>query len=178
MKNYLDEALVLERFGDLAKMWANVGMKCPGVYLDAFLHLALPSLYPYSEYRVAQPYIETGLQPGVVTAPFGLPPMTQPARFAGIRNWMQENIFATGADDIPIVRVLFNTGAVYWLLIMIVLYELYAGRFDRFALEILPALLWGTLLLGPVMQGRYLYPFICVLPLFLAREKIDPKDLE
>ena len=170
VKNYLDEALVLERFGELAGMWANVGRKCPGVYLDAFLNLALPSLYPYSEYKVAQPYIETGLQPGVVTAPFGLPPMTQPARFEGIRSWMQENIFATGADDIPVVRWLFNTGAVYWALLMVVLYELYSGRLDRFALELLPVLLWGTLLLGPVMQGRYLYPFICVLPLFLARE--------
>lgn len=173
VKNYLDENLVLNRFGDLAKMWASVGAKCPGVYLDAFLNLALPSLYPYSEYKVAQPYIETGLQPGVVTAPFGLPPMSQPARFEGVRSWMQENIFATGADHVPVLRLLFNTGAVYWVLLMIVLYELYSGRFDHFALALLPVMLWGTLLLGPVMQGRYLYPFICVLPLFMARNKRD-----
>jgi len=169
VKNYLDENLVLERFDELARMWANVGAKCPGVYLDAFLNLALPSLYPYGEYKVAQPYIETGLQPGVVTAPFGLPPMTQPARFEGLRRWMQDNIFETGADGIPVVRWLFNTGAVYWLLLLLVLYDLYSGRYDRFALSLLPVMLWGTLLLGPVMQGRYLYPFICVLPLFAAR---------
>jgi len=175
VKNYLDEALVLERFGDLARMWANVGAKCPGVYLDAFLNLALPSLYPYSEYKVAQPYIETGLQPGVVTAPFGLPPMTQPARFERVRSWMQDNIFATGADGIPVIRYLFNTGTVYWLLLMIVLYELYSGRFERFALALLPVMLFGTLLLGPVMQGRYLYPFICVLPLFAARSAKEEK---
>lgn len=171
VKNYLDESLVLERFGELSQMWISVGRKCPDVYLDAFLNLALPSLYPYSEYKVTQPYIETGLQPGVVTAPFGLPPMSQPARFEGIRRWMQENIFATGADDIPVVRLLFNTGAVYWLLLLIVLYELYSGSFERFAMALLPVMLWGTLLLGPVMQGRYLYPFICVLPLFAARSK-------
>ena len=78
------------------------------------------------------------------------------------------------------VRWLFNTGAIYWLLLMIVLYELYSGCFERFALMLLPVLLWGTLLLGPVMQGRYLYPFICVLPLFAARSagKRDSKDLE
>ena len=169
VKNYLDEQLVLERFDDLSRMWGSVGAKCPGVYLDAFLNLALPSLYPYGEYKVAQPYIETGLQPGVVTAPFGLPPMTQPARFESLRNWMQENIFETGADDIPVVRLLFNTGVIYWLLLMMVLYELYSGRYDRFVLSLLPVMLWGTLLLGPVMQGRYLYPFICVLPLFAAR---------
>ncbi|MBQ7887205.1 MAG: hypothetical protein IJ313_09975, partial [Clostridia bacterium] len=173
VKNYLDEALVLEKFGDLARMWASVGAKCPGVYLDAFLNLALPSLYPYSEYRVVQPYIETGLQPGVVTAPFGQPPMTQPGRFAGIRDWMYEHIYSTGADDIPVVRWLFNTGFIFWLLLLMVLYELYAGNTVRFTLLVLPVLLWGTYLLGPVMQGRYLYPFICVLPLFVLRNEKD-----
>ena len=173
VKNYLDEALVLENFSDLAKMWLSVGAKCPDVYLDAFLNLALPSLYPYSQYKVAQPYIETGLQPGVVTEPFGQKPMSQPARFEGVRNWLYAHIFSTGADEIPVVRYLFNTGFVYWILLMIVLFELYSGRYDRFMLLLLPVLLWGTYLLGPVMQGRYLYPFICVLPLFVCRRKKD-----
>ena len=35
----------------------------------------------------------------------------------------------------------------------------------------LPLLLYATYLLGPVMQGRYLYPFVCVLPLFALRRK-------
>lgn len=173
VKNYLDEALVLDKFPELSHMWASVGAKCPGVYLDAFLNLALPSLYPYSEYRVVQPYIETGLQPGVVTAPFGQEPMTQPVRFAAIRDWMYEHIYSTGADDIPVVRFLFNTGFIFWLLLLIVLYELYEGNWVRFTLFVLPVLLWGTYLLGPVMQGRYLYPFICILPLFILRNKKD-----
>lgn len=173
VKNYLDEDLVKARFSELAAMWLRVGRRCPGVYLDAFLNLALPSLYPYSRYRVAQPYIETGLQPGVVTAPFGQPPMTQPARFEGVRNWLNAHIFSTGADDVPLIRWLFNTGFVYWVLLMIVLYELYSGNGRRFLLLLLPVLLWGTYLLGPVMQGRYLYPFICVLPLFVCRAARD-----
>ena len=167
VKNYLDEALVLEKFGDLARMWARVGMQCPDVYLDAFLNLALPSLYPYSHYDVAQPYIETGLQPGVVTAPFGQPPMSQPGRFKAIRDWMYEHIYSTGADDVPVIRYLFNTGFIFWLLLLFVLSDLYAGNYQRVLLCALPVLLWGTFLLGPVMQGRYLYPFICVLPLFV-----------
>lgn len=169
VKNYLSEEIVMENLPELAAMWARVGMRCPRVYLDAFLSLALPSLYPYSEYRVAQPYIETGLQPGVVTEPFGQPPMMQPGRFEPIRTWLQEHIFSTGADDVPVIRYLFNTGFVFWLLMMFVLYDLYMGRWERLGVLLLPVLLWGTYLLGPVMQGRYLYPFICALPAFVLR---------
>lgn len=169
VKNYLDEQLVLERFGELAAMWTSVGAKCPGVYLDAFWNLALPSLYPYSEYRVAQPYIETGLQPGVVTAPFGLPPMSQPGRFEGLRSWVYEHVYATGVDDVPLVRYLFNTGFVFWILLLLYLYELCRGREDGVLMLLLPLLLYATYLLGPVMQGRYLYPFVCALPVFASR---------
>ena len=141
------------------------------MYLDAFLALALPSYYPYSEYRVAQPYLEIGMQPGALTAPFGQPPITQPRRFAEIREWLYKHIYMTGMDDVPVVRYLLNTGAVFWLILLFALYDLYTGRFERIAFMLLAGLLWGTFLLGPVMQGRYLYPFVCALPLFVFRRK-------
>ena len=115
-------------------------------------------------------YIELGGDIAL-TASFGLEPMTRPRRFDAIREWLAEHIFSTGADDIPVVRWLFNTGFIFWLLLLLVLYDMYCGRWDRVLLCILPVLLWGTYLLGPVMQGRYLYPFICVLPLFLFRRR-------
>ncbi|MDO4741442.1 MAG: DUF6020 family protein [Eubacteriales bacterium] len=178
VKNYIDEELFKARLPQLAAMWASVGGKCPGVYLDAFLNLALPSLYPYSHYSVAQPYIETGLQPGVVTAPFGAPPMTSPSRFAGLRAWLYDNIFSTGADHVPVLRLLFNTGAVYWLLLALFLKEMHRGAWRQMTMLALPLLLYATYLLGPVMQGRYLYPFICVLPLFVLRPAADCSEKE
>ena len=173
VKNGLDEATVKARFSELTGLWSSVGARCPGVYLDAFVHLALPSLYPYSAYRVAQPYIETGLQPGVLTEPFGQEPMTQPRRFAAVRAWLDEHLFATGADGVPLVRWLFNTGGIFWLLLLLLLGDLYDGCWHRVSVLALPVLLYATYLLGPVMQGRYLYPFVCVLPLLAARPALD-----
>lgn len=169
VKNYLDTRVLTQKMPGLAAMWLRIGRERPDIYLDAFLSLALPSYYPYGEYRVAQPYIEIGIQPGVLTAPFAQRPMTQPGRFEAARTWLYENIYRTGMDDHPVLRWLFNTGLVYWLLLLFELYELYCGRWASLAWMLLPALLWGTYLLGPVMQGRYLYPFICVLPLFALR---------
>ena len=174
VKNYLDYDVLKANSQALSEMWLRVGQQCPGIYLDAFLALALPSYYPYSEYSVAQPYLEIGMQPGALTAPFGQDPITQPGRFAAIRTWLYENVYLTGMDDVPLVRLLFNTGAIYWTLLLFALYDLYTGRFERIAFMLLVGLLWGTFLLGPVMQGRYLYPFVCALPLFVLRRKTNP----
>lgn len=168
VKNKIDDELVRENLPALAKLWVSVGLRCPSVYLDAFLNLTLPSLYPYSAYRVKAPYIETGGNIAL-TAPFGLPPMTRPRRFEPVRVWLDERIFATGADDYPVFRWLFNIGGIFWLLLVFALYDLYRGRWDRVTVTLLAVLLYGTYLLGPVMQGRYLYPFICTLPLLVLR---------
>ena len=178
VKNFLNPDVMRERMPELAAMWLRVGRECPNVYLDAFLALALPSYYPYSEYRVAQPDLEIGMQPGALTAPFGLEPIVQPGRFEALRTWLYENVYRTGMDDVPVLRLTMNTGAVYWLLLLLALYDLFCGRWERIAFMLLAGLLWGTFLLGPVMQGRYLYPFVCVLPLFAMRRKTIQREMK
>ena len=169
VKDKIVGAVFEDRLPDFLKTWLAVGVKCPTLYLEAFLSLALPSLYPYRTYQVAQPYIELGGDVNM-TMFFGLPRFVRPRRFAAAREWL-ERIFSTGADDVPVVRWLFNTGFIYWLLLLFVLYDMYCGRWKRVLLCALPVLLWGTYLLGPVMQGRYLYPFVCMLPLFVIRRR-------
>lgn len=150
------------------RLWISVGKQCPGVYLDAFLNTALPFLYPYREYSVSAPYIETGMQNGVLTVPYGQEPIQQPHRFEGIRNWLKAHIFETGADEIPVVRWLFNSGVIIWLMLFCVLRAAYAGDWAEFGVFLLAVMLWSTYLLGPIMQGRYLYPFVCMLPALLG----------
>lgn len=152
-----------------ARLWLSVGVKCPAVYLDAFLNTALPFLYPYETYHSSALYIETGLNSGVLTEPFGQEPIVQPGRFRTLRAYLDQNIWSTGAAGIPLLRWVFNAGLTIWLMLFFVLRAMYAGDGKHLAMLLLPLLLWGTYLLGPVMQGRYLYPFICTLPVFFAR---------
>ena len=170
IKNKLDKAYFRENLSVFMKTWLSVGVKCPKIYLEAFLGLALPSLYPYRTYNTGAVYIDLGGD-ATMTRPFGLPPFVRPGRFAAAREWLYENIYETGADDVPVVRLLFNTGFIYWLLLLFVLYDMYCGRWKRVLLCMLPVLLWGTYVLGPVMMGRYVYPFVCMLPLFVFRKR-------
>ena len=162
-----EDAIRADRSGALA-FWLRIGKRCPGVYLDAFLNTALPMLYPYQRYSATPDYIETGITEKSIAAPFGQDEPVQPSRFSAIRSWLDAHVWATGAADIPLLRWVFNAGVVIWLMGLCVLHAMYAGRWKRFAVLLLPVLLWGTYLLGPVVQGRYVYPFVCLLPLMLA----------
>lgn len=151
-----------------AKLWLSIGRKCPNIYLDAFLDLMLPFLYPTTTYRVTPEYIDSGSYGGVLTALYTQPPIVHPSRFDAVRAWLDVHIWANGADEFPLLRWVFNAGLVIWLMGLCVLHAMYAGRWKRFAVLLLPVLLGGTYLLGPVVQGRYVYPFVCLLPLMLA----------
>ena len=68
-----------------------------------------------------------------------------------------------------VVGGLFDTGVIVWTMLLLGFREIYGVRWKRFGAALLPVLLWGTYLLGPVMAGRYIYPFVCVLPVLAAR---------
>ncbi len=154
--------------GEIARMYLNAGAQQPGLYLDAFLNMALPGLYPYRSYPATQPFIEVGMSTNVLSDPFLQDPIVQPRRFEQARAWLRGELFGTGANDVPLVRWLLNTGVIYWLLGALWLRTAYNGDWKRFFALLLAVLLWGTYLLGPVMQGRYTYPFMCGLPAFFT----------
>ena len=163
-----------------AKLWLSVGKKCPEIYLDAFLNLMLPYLYPYQVYRVTPEYIDSGSYGTVLTELYSQPPLVHPSRFKDIRNWLDTQIWADGADHFPILRWVFNAGLIIWLMLLSVFSAMYAGKWKRFIVLLLPVLLWGTYLLGPVAQSRYLYPFVCVLPLLFVipkNEEVGENDV-
>ena len=171
IKDRISEQALAAHPAEALNLYLTLGKKYPGLYLDAFLHTALPALYPYSHYNVSPKYIEVGVCSIGLTTPYGLEQIQQPRRFAAIRQLINTQIYDTGADHLPLVRYLFNSGFIFWLLLLQLLYDLYIGDMRRISVMFLPLMLWGTYLLGPVMQGRYLYPFVCILPSFLLRYK-------
>lgn len=170
IKSRTDVQSIREHFGEVALLWLRIGLRCPGEYVDAFVSLALPSLYPYQNYKVTHRYLETG-NDKALTAPFAAEPITRPQRFESIRLWLNAHLFDDGANDIPVIRYLFNLGVLYWTLLLFMLYDMYAGRWERVGVLTLVLLLYATYLLGPIMQARYAYPFMCMLPLFVLRQK-------
>lgn len=162
-----------ERFKlDLSRylgVYVNVGLKCPKTYFDAVLALTYPFFYPYSEYGVSGYYLQMGISREQIDQWCSFEWISSQSLFPRVLASLTWRFGAKGAMQIPGLGYLFNTGVIVWAMFYLVLREAYFGRWRRFAVGLLPVLLWGTFLLGPVMAGRYVYPFVCALPVMACR---------
>ncbi len=153
-----------------AGAYLSIGRKCPQAYIDALLKHTYSFLYPYSEYGVSGYYLQMGVGDQFYDwCDFErISSQSLAPRVLASLSW---RFGARGAMQIPVVGWLFNMGVIVWAMLFFALREAYAGRWRAFAAALLPVLLWGTFLLGPVMAGRYIYPFVCALPVLASRVK-------
>ena len=157
-------------------VWLSVGKKCAGTYLDAIAALTYPFFYPYREYHVSGYYVQMGMSEAYDESWCNFDPPESRSLFPRVLASLSWRFGAKGAMQIPGIGWLFNTGVIVWVMLFFVLREMYWGRWMRFGAALLPVLLWGTYLLGPVMAGRYIYPFVCVLPVLAARPERTAKE--
>ncbi len=169
VKFAFDTQRLMEEPGRYLRVWLSVGRKCAGTYLDATLALTYPFFYPYSEYRVSGYYLQMGISTEQIEQWCDFEWITPQSLLPRVRDSLSWRFGAKGAMQIPVVGWFFNTGAIVWVMLALVLREAYFGRWRRFTVGLLPVLLWGTYLLGPVMAGRYIYPFVCALPVLACR---------
>ena len=168
VKFEFDTQTLLSDPGRYAGVYLSVGAKCPKAYLDALLKHTYSFFYPYSEYGVSGYYLQMG-----VTDQFyewcDFERISSQSLFPRVLASLSWRFGAKGAMQIPLVGYLFNMGLIIWAMLFFVLREAYHGRWRAFTAAMLPVLLWGTFLLGPVMAGRYIYPFVCCLPVLASR---------
>ena len=157
-------------------VWLSVGKKCAGTYLDATMALTYPFFYPYREYRVSGYYVQMGMSDAYDAGWCDFDPPESRSLFPRALASLSWRFGAKGAMQIPVVGWLFNMGVIVWTMLFFALREMYWGRWRRFGTALLPVLLWGTFLLGPVMAGRYIYPFVCALPVLAARPGRSVKE--
>ncbi len=162
---------LLEDPSGFVKLYLSVGGKCPKAYFDALLMHTYAFWFPYSEYRVSGYYLQMGVSDLYYDwCDFErISSQSLAPRVLASLSW---RFGAQGAMQIPGIGWLFNTGVIVWAMLLFALRDAYAGRWRCCACDLLPVLLWGTFLLGPVMAGRYIYPFVCCLPVmaFPAKE--------
>ena len=152
-----------------ARAYLSVGAKCPQTYFDAVLLHTAPFLCPYGRYRVSGYYVQMTVGEAYYDDWCDFERIH--SAFPGVLSAISWRFGAQGAMQFPAIGWLFNMGLIVWAMLYFAVREAYEGRWRRLGVALLPVLLWGTFLLGPVMAGRYIYPFVCALPVLASRER-------
>ncbi|MGN0772927.1 MAG: DUF6020 family protein [Candidatus Ventricola sp.] len=177
VKFEFDTQALLSDVGKYVRVYVSVGAKCPQAYLDAVLHHTYSFWYPYSAYGVSGYYLQMGISDQYYEW-CDFERISDQSLAPRVRASLTWRFGAQGAMQIPAVGYLFNMGVIVWVMLYFVLREMYLGRWRSFACAMLPVLLLGTFLLGPVMAGRYIYPFVCSLPVLASHARSVPETEE
>lgn len=155
------------------KDWATIGLAYPNDYLDAFLHLTIgywfiddmthAEVLGYgkdSDFGLLYTFNASGSQyfEGIESHSY-LP---------GVEKWYSGVINANNYQNLPILSLLFKPAFYTWIMVLCMMSVCYLKETNKIVLFLYPFIYFLTLLLGPVVNFRYIYPIVAVIPLFVA----------
>lgn len=149
------------------RLWAKTGLRQPGIYLEAFLmntyqywyidtfpdgYVGTVAAYPESNYfgiHVEGPGLRDSLIPSLE------------ALYVKIAR----EIFI---QKIPVIAPLFEIGLWHWVWAFAMMYLAARRKWKQVFTLLLPALTYGTMLLGPIVLVRYVLYLLFGMPIVLA----------
>lgn len=159
--------------GQVIKDWAKLGMQFPNEYIDAFLQLTRG--YWFLDDVSYAEVLGSGLE-GRMGAIYTYN-SSESDSFVGVEHvsrfpWLEqklENIVSANCFyQWPVISNLFKTATYCWLLVLVMLAFWYGKQKKQALLCLFPLLYFGTVLMGPVVQLRYVFPIMIAVPVLMA----------
>lgn len=155
------------------KTYFSVGLKCPDVYLDAFLNLSLGNWYPdmiYPDAATGHQYIEyedwTQAYENTRRSDQQIIPARE-SKLPALDDWLTTYTLDVTQQDIPVLSMLVSSGFMFFLIVATCAVILYFKRYARLLTPLMLLGLWGTVMLGPIALFRYSYPLMVCTPFLL-----------
>ena len=181
MKRSFDSARFQENPWEFFRLYLKVGLKCPLTYWDAFCRLNIGYWYPdmnYPDPAAYHPYWEYTNTKPVEGMDWVLIQRKTPEGLQWLADFYSKLTYGNSYQKIPVVSMLFSSGAVIWSLLLYVAWGIYTRKY-RLLLPAMPALgLLLLLLFGPVVIYRYIYPLVALVPLLIGTAIAEPPEPE
>lgn len=168
-------------YGALFSFWAKLGLEYPDEYLDAFLELTrgywflddvswAENLGYGTEGRMGAVFTYNSSEiPGVGS-------IAHESRLPRLEALLEEIVSGNAFYDWPLVSLVFRSAFFTWSMFLITMVYFYRKQKIQLKLSLLLWLYFGTVLLGPVVQLRYVFPIMALLPLMAAMLYFDEED--
>lgn len=172
MKNSFNSDRFREKPTEFIKLWLTVGLKSPKAYLYSWARLSIGLWYPDMNYRDPEawhPYWEyqcTGTE--FREKGYTVVERQTPASMQWLADFYNDITYNNSYQRLPLISLLFSSGLPFWLLLIYIAVCIYK-RYYKMLIPALPMLLlWLTLMLGPVVLYRYVYPLIVAVPILFG----------
>ena len=153
-------------------------IKYPGEYVNAVL--ALDSGYYYLADRSCLNIYGDSYGYGFVQtawsgqmADYGI---TRQSAFPGALKMTEDFLSDNVLQRVPVLRIVFMPGYVLWVCLYLGLWAIHRKKFNLAVTLVLPLAYILTLIAGPTVQLRYIYPVWAMLPLLLALGAVPKED--
>lgn len=156
---------------DFVRLWLKLGLKYPKEYIVAFLDLNIP--YWFMDADSVDPcsqrmYIETTVGTNEFYS------VQRHSKLPWFYQLCEKVADYSAFRKIPVLSNVFSISTPVWVILFCALCLILKKKYQSLLNLVLPFLLWGTYLLGPVSNFRYVLPLFMLYPFFallIARQK-------
>ena len=161
----------------LIKDWARIGAEYPNEYIDAFLELTRGYWFPddrsYAEclgwgtegrMGLIYTYISSEVDPEAG----GVKEVKHVSKFPWLETQLEKLVSGNSFYCWPVLSLLFKASFYFWALWISFAACIYLRRRTQALFCLSPVLYMATMLLGPVVQIRYSFPIMVMMPLLLG----------
>jgi len=174
-KASLRPEVVSKDLGGYISLWAKIGLKNPGNYVEAFLLNSIGYWYPNKNYNDPRINLDFMNYPGfVMTAAFLTPdhpamkPVTAQTISPSLTHQLEKFVFGGGWMEVPLISTICSIGTYGLLLLFTIGYVIMRQKYNLLLPLSLVFGLYLTLLLSPVAIFRYAYPVVILAPVFIG----------
>lgn len=159
------------------KLWLDVGLRKPAVYLNAWLINSYGFWYPFTvidAYEGNQQFTYTYKD----SSYFGYevePPGTRMSFIPAIDAWYKMISLDASFQKIPIISLFFAPAFYFWAFVFVGGYHIYRRRWNETVIMVPILLIWLTVLLGPAALVRYVLILFFAFPIILVGLLPKPK---
>jgi hypothetical protein len=171
MKNTFNTPLFRKNPSRFITLWAKIGMKKPLTYVDAFARITIGLWYPDMNYRDPQawhPYWEYTSTQQNSKGTYYIVGRKTPKGMEWLAHIYSKLTYNNSYQKVPVLSLLFSSGFYAWVMFYYIAWCIYKKRYQYLYPAAVVFGLWLTLVLGPVVLYRYVFPIAVVLPLLFA----------
>lgn len=175
IKASANETLLKNNKTNFIKLWVKVGLKFPDEYAESILSNTMAYWYPINlarciimDFASYHKLIENG---------------EQIAKHSFMPQWVNDiydyYYYWGNYRNTPILGYIFRPVLYIWTLIFGAVYSIYKKDWKKLSVFVIPAMYFGTCILGPVVALRYIFPIIAIMPIFamvLLEKKAEEKQ--